>query len=1230
MINTLIHLSDIHIRFHERIEEYRGVFDTFFQKLDDGGHVVNNNSLCVITGDIVHDKRKLSAQSTELMFWFLEELARRVPTCVILGNHDLDLMNEQSTHMLTAAITYLQKLQLPIYLLENSGTYIYDNISFHVVSVYDSHILDVWGSDGVELPETIDHTTILRDATSEDNESTIRHVGLFHGGWSSSHQSYFQSKQCSVVCLGDIHKHQVVSGVNPLALYPGSMIQQSFGEELLCHGFVTYQWNAESNPEYEYHDIQQPYGYVRIGWNPHMKQFMRMSPQYRLPTNVNTWSDITRCGKKNLRVRMYLPMSSQFLPQESKESFLEQCSSRNIHVELCDIVRVSVTHIDDTALEDGQTAMEQSHDVKTQEFSVKQLMELYNEVHGSCYSTDIIDELVQFHEHITEALVESGDISSKDGDTLFSSMAGVEQRETTTWNLMRVKWSNMFCYDEKNEIVFDGKKGIVGILGNNHIGKSSIIEIILFCLFDKTTKGLKRSVIRHGTETFSCCLEFMIGTERYEIQKSGKRMKKKKDNISVTTKFYHWRENTKGIVVKVPLTAEDRSKCQQEIKQYVGTWEDFCVSAVTLQHDGKGFLQFGETELKHTLLRLFRLDRCGTFHKCAKDMNFQTKKEVKALKSNSSSQSVKYIDEQIERIEGNITESNMFKQKAEALHNVFSNVWEMDTFNPSHSDSTSCVVDGCEYTSGESIDNAIEMEKKRITKYQTQRDELFSSWDNAIEAHQRWTHDKKRSLRTIQENLENLESNLHEEVVHSVSYYQSLYSKYTTKMKDCKTRLSLLTTQMESCTALLDEEETIQEQYEEMVQHQQALAKLEAEYESIVYQYKRAVRKRDVIAKAVSDSTLTYDESCSHCMKNPLVIEMKTQKTMLEDKTNVVEMLSHKKDSIEEQIAEQQQFLENKDRIQTTYRELMSARHRYDSLMEEYNQIADERKQYKTKSKETKQLISFAKDNADIQTDIDSLLDTQHTTRCTRHFAYETYQSLFENITQIENTIQSLTNAKQSLSTKDAIESWHTYSKYLSNIMDENEISSLQRQLGQLDATKQEIMRQVSIIQEKEKTIFLSDIYTKMMDAHGLPMIVFDRYVPTLTHEMNTLLASFCDFHISFDNNIHEKTMKCFIHRDDIAWNASLGSGYEQFVISLAFRIALSNLHISHKPNFLMIDEGWTSFDDKNREKIPHILSRLCDHVDFCILITHMEELKQYIQYGITITRTGQTSHVTS
>ena len=1228
MIETLIHLSDIHIRFHERNEEYRGVFETFFHMLDERGHIVNNKSLCVITGDVVHDKRKLSAQSTELLFWFLEELARRVPTCVILGNHDLDLMNEQSTHMLTAAITYLQKLKLPIYLLEHSGRYIYNNISFHVISVHDSHILDVWENEGVEIPESFHTTTTLYD--NECKESNMKHVGLFHGGWSKSHQSYFQSKDCSIVCLGDIHKHQVVSGVNPLALYPGSMVQQSFGEELLCHGYVTYQWNTEDLPEYEYHDIQQPYGYVRIGWNPHMKQFMRMSPQYRLPTNVNTWSDITRCGKKNIRVRMYLPMSSQFLPQESKESFLEQCTSRNIHVELCDIVRVSVTHVDETALEDGQAAMEQSHDVKTQDLSVKQLMELYNEVHGSCYSTDVIDELVGFHDHMIDALVESGDISSKDGNTLFSSMAGTEQRETTTWNLMRVKWSNMFCYDEKNEIVFDGKKGIVGILGNNHIGKSSIIEIILFCLFDKTTKGLKRSVIRHGAETFSCSLEFMIGTERYEIQKSGKRMKKKKDNISVTTKFYHWRENTKGVVVKVPLTAEDRSKCQQEIKQYVGTWEDFCVSAVTLQHDGKGFLQFGETELKHTLLRLFRLDRCGIFHKCAKDMNFQTKKEVKALKANASSQSVKDIDARIKEIEESITQSNQYKRDADQLKVTYGSVWDMDTFDPSQSNHATCIVDGCEYTSGDSIDTAIEQKSQSVLTYTTNRNELFSCWDDAVEAHQVWTHDQKRKLRGIRENLEILESNLHEEVLHSVSYYESLYSKCTNKMKSCKTRLSSLTSEMESCTALLDEEETIQEQYEEMVQHQGKLSALEGKYETTVYEHKRAVRKRDMIAKAVNDSTITFDESCSHCMKNPLVIEMKSQQSMLEDKNTIVNELVSKKEELEKQIAAQQVLLENKDRIQSTYQNLTKARRRYDSLMEEYNQVVDERKQYKTKSKDAKQMISFAKDNADIQKDIDSLLETQRTTRSMRDNKYEEYRTICEKITQIENTIQTLTNAKQTLSSKDAIESWHTYSKCLANVMNEDEIASLQRQLGQLDASKQEIMRQTSVIQQKEKTIFLSDIYTKMMDAHGLPMIVFDRYVPTLTNEMNTLLASFCDFHISFDNNIHEKTMKCFIHRDDIAWNASLGSGYEQFVISLAFRIALSNLHISHKPNFLMIDEGWTSFDDKNREKIPHILSRLCDHVDFCILITHMEELKQYIQHGITITRTGQTSHVKS
>ena len=44
----------------------------------------------------------------------------------------------------------------------------------------------------------------------------------------------------------------------------------------------------------------------------------------------------------------------------------------------------------------------------------------------------------------------------------------------------KLEFKNMFSYGESNTIDFRKVKGIVGIIGPNHYGKSSILDIILF------------------------------------------------------------------------------------------------------------------------------------------------------------------------------------------------------------------------------------------------------------------------------------------------------------------------------------------------------------------------------------------------------------------------------------------------------------------------------------------------------------------------------------------------------------------------------------------------------------------------------------------------------------------------------------------------------------------------------------------------------------------------------
>ena len=50
-----------------------------------------------------------------------------------------------------------------------------------------------------------------------------------------------------------------------------------------------------------------------------------------------------------------------------------------------------------------------------------------------------------------------------------------------------------FNYGEGNSIDFSKLEGIVGIFGKNYSGKSSIVDTLLYTMYNKTSKSIKKS-----------------------------------------------------------------------------------------------------------------------------------------------------------------------------------------------------------------------------------------------------------------------------------------------------------------------------------------------------------------------------------------------------------------------------------------------------------------------------------------------------------------------------------------------------------------------------------------------------------------------------------------------------------------------------------------------------------------------------------------------------------------
>lgn len=68
--------------------------------------------------------------------------------------------------------------------------------------------------------------------------------------------------------------------------------------------------------------------------------------------------------------------------------------------------------------------------------------------------------------------------------------------------------------------------------------------------------------------------------------------------------------------------------------------------------------------------------------------------------------------------------------------------------------------------------------------------------------------------------------------------------------------------------------------------------------------------------------------------------------------------------------------------------------------------------------------------------------------------------------------------------------------------------------------------------------------------------------------------------------------------------------GYEKIIFNISLRLALNNMNTIVKNNFIIIDESFSSADSTNIHKFSHILDIIKKEYDMCIIISHIDEIK--------------------
>lgn len=546
-------------------------------------------------GDIAHTKTQISPEFVGMCRDFFKSLADIAPTYVILGNHDGNLKNSSRLDALTPIAKALDHPNL--HLLKNSGeTKIDDKFVLNVLSVFDA---DNW-----------------TDPTSEDDIN----IALYHGsvsgcktdsGWTMQYGEHDVAifDKFDYAFLGDIHKTNQVLDEDGRIRYCGSTIQQNHGESD-DKGLLI--WDIEDKEKFsvEHFSFQNPKPFVTIVLTPKGRIPKAMVPptgaRLRLVSNNNLPLDVVRKAVDVAKAR-FKPEAITFLNRNAGD-------------------RGSVEELAKTLQK------ENLRDITVQE--------------------SLITEYLKDYQADEETLERVFELNRK-----YNTLAeeNEEVARNVNWKLKTFKWDNLFNYGTGNEINFAALNGVVGIFGKNFSGKSSIVDSMLYTVYNSTSKNNRKNlnIINQNTEFGKGTVEIDIGHDTYTISReSAKYEKKLKGEVTLEAKTDANFEKVNNATQAVQsLNGLTRNETDKNIRKLFGTLDDFLITSMSSQMGALSFIGEGSTRRKEILAKFLDLEIFERKFRMAKEDASDTKGAISRLQDRDFDEETKEARESLAKNE---------------------------------------------------------------------------------------------------------------------------------------------------------------------------------------------------------------------------------------------------------------------------------------------------------------------------------------------------------------------------------------------------------------------------------------------------------------------------------------------------------------------------------------------------------------------------------------------------
>lgn len=658
-VKHIIHISDIHIRQGDiersRYNEYKHVFNGFIQDIQQfvNSKKIDEDTIIVITGDVFHNKGKMDTPAIKLFFQWMDKMLNIAPVFIICGNHDFrqeDPHHPDMIEVLTVPYTKnikdttAHRVKYPLFYLKNTGQYIWQNIGFGLVSVKDT--LRVFNTAGI--------ISKLPDFPSADNLQNVDFkIALFHGTLLPFNTNELKNVHgyrlewfngYNAVLLGDNHVQQIHNDTiktndisHPIIWgYPGSLIQQNFGETPYGHGYILWTLNNDKTIQAECKHILNNYSLITVkkqkqsdDYNVYMskKDILSISNAIKLDyfPKYPRIRVIGKTGEDDIVTKLFNQYNIEpdsimvTIPIDDKDENIydnEDDTQENVQFSIAQMSNINHTEkwiefLNKSNSNDENETITMIESFINDPSSMKIDFENIDQL-----PKEIIQKIKTRNTKIESALQEYKDIRMQHH--------GIHHKIIFD----HMYWDYVMCYGPSNYFDFKTLTGKVCLLnGRNAIGKSAFLDVLCIGLYGEPSKqrhmltGKKmtgKMIHDHRPANVSMCVNIMfsMNDESYEIFRSFSQQAKEENwarPISATICSVNLTDNTKTIVCEGTLMVDEW------ISKRFGTLDDILMSTFVSQIETNNFFHLKQDEQKHILDKALHLESISAYASLLKE-----------------------------------------------------------------------------------------------------------------------------------------------------------------------------------------------------------------------------------------------------------------------------------------------------------------------------------------------------------------------------------------------------------------------------------------------------------------------------------------------------------------------------------------------------------------------------------------------------------------------------------